>query len=42
MRTMLGQMAREFPNQDLTVLAYAPPIHREKSAPPISMLARAR
>jgi hypothetical protein len=24
MRTMLGQMAREFPNQDLTVLAYAP------------------
>jgi hypothetical protein len=24
MRTMLEQMAREFPNQDLTVLAYAP------------------
>ena len=24
MRTMLTQMAREFPNQDLTVLAYAP------------------
>ncbi len=24
MRTILGQMAREFPGQDLTVLAYAP------------------
>ena len=24
MRAMLTQMAREFPNQDLTVLAYAP------------------
>lgn len=24
MRTMLTQMAREFPNEDLTVLAYAP------------------
>jgi hypothetical protein len=24
MRTMLGQMAQAFPNQDLTVLAYAP------------------
>jgi hypothetical protein len=24
MRTMLGQMAREFPGEDLTVLAYAP------------------
>ncbi len=24
MRAMLAQMAREFPNQDLTVLAYAP------------------
>jgi hypothetical protein len=24
MRTMLTQMAREFPDQDLTVLAYAP------------------
>lgn len=24
MRTMLGQMAREFPAQDLTVIAYAP------------------
>lgn len=24
MRTMLGQMAREFPGQDLTVIAYAP------------------
>jgi hypothetical protein len=24
MRAMLGQMAREFPNQDLIVLAYAP------------------
>jgi len=24
MRTMLEQMAREFPNQDLTVLAYTP------------------
>jgi hypothetical protein len=24
MRTMLAQMAQEFPNQDLTVLAYTP------------------
>ncbi|MDP9291241.1 MAG: hypothetical protein M3O82_02620 [Verrucomicrobiota bacterium] len=24
MRTMLGQMAREFPGEDLTVIAYAP------------------
>ncbi len=24
MRTMLTEMAREFPNQDLTVIAYAP------------------
>ena len=24
MRTMLSEMAREFPNQDLTVIAYAP------------------
>lgn len=24
MRTMLGQMAREFPGQDLTVIAYTP------------------
>ena len=24
MRTILGQMAREFPGQDLTILAYTP------------------
>ncbi len=33
MKTMLGQMAREFPDQDLTVLAYTPAEPPAKSAP---------
>ena len=42
MRMMLTEMAREFPGQDLTVLAYAPSTRHGRSALPTSMVERAR
>ena len=40
MRTFLTQMAREFPEQDLTVIAYTPSSPPLRSAPPTLILVR--